>query len=77
MIDEYLKLLGLDRANLTEESVKRAYHKKAREFHPDNIKGSGLSKEEAEEKFKKINEAAEALRKYLRVGKYTSNHLYK
>ena len=73
MIDEYLKLLGLDRANLTEESVKRAYHKKAREFHPDNIKGSGLSKEEAEEKFKKINEAAEALRKYLRVGKYTSN----
>lgn len=52
---DYYKILGLDR-NAGSDEIKRAYRKLARKFHPD------VSKEaNAEERFKEVSEAYEAL----------------
>lgn len=52
---DYYKILGVDR-NADEAEIKKAYRKLARKFHPD------VSKEEnAESKFKDVNEAYETL----------------
>lgn len=50
---DYYDVLGVQK-NSTEKELKKAYRKKAMEFHPDAYKGP---KEEAEEKFKELNEA--------------------
>jgi len=42
--------------NSSSDEVKKAYFKKAKEFHPDVNKNSG-----AKEKFSEINEAYETL----------------
>jgi len=55
--DDYYKVLGVPR-NASEEEIKKAYRKLAREFHPDR---NPTNKTEAENKFKKINEAYEVL----------------
>ena len=55
MATDFYKLLGVDR-KADEKEIKRAYRKRAREFHPDANKSAG-----AEAKFKEINEAYQVL----------------
>jgi len=53
---DYYEVLGVDR-NIGEEDLKRAYRKLAVKYHPDKNPGD----HEAEEKFKELGEAYEAL----------------
>jgi len=50
---DYYEVLGVSKES-DEITIKKAYRKKAMEYHPDRYKGP---KEEAEEKFKELNEA--------------------
>lgn len=52
---DYYSVLGVDR-NASQTDVKKAYFKKAKEFHPDVNKSPG-----AKEQFAEINEAYEVL----------------
>lgn len=52
---DYYKILGIDR-NSSADDIKKAYFKKAKEFHPDVNKNEG-----SKEKFSEINEAYETL----------------
>ena len=52
---DYYEVLGVSR-NGTEEEVRKAFRKKALQYHPDRNKSPG-----AEEKFKEINEAYQVL----------------
>src|SRR4029077_11357975 len=67
---DYYAILGVPR-NASEEEIKKAFRKLARQFHPDVAK----DKKAAEEKFKEINEAYEVLgdpanrQKYDRLGR--------
>ncbi len=56
---DYYELLGLKR-NATDKEIKAAYRKLARKWHPDLHPAA--EKKEAEEKFKKVNEAYEVLK---------------
>lgn len=53
---DYYEILGVPRTS-TQEEIQRAYRKLARKYHPDVNKAA-----DAEEKFKKINEAYEVLK---------------
>jgi curved DNA-binding protein len=53
---DYYKVLGVER-NADGQEIKRAYRKLAMKHHPDRNQGN----KEAEEKFKKINEAYQVL----------------
>ena len=53
---DYYKLMGLAR-DASADDIKKAYRKLARKYHPDVSKEAG-----AEDRFKAINEAYEALR---------------
>jgi len=53
---DYYEVLGVER-NASAEDIKRAYRKKALEFHPDRNKGAP----EAEAKFKEAAEAYDVL----------------
>lgn len=55
MAADFYKILGVDR-KADEKEIKRAYRKRAREFHPDANKNTG-----AEARFKEINEAYQVL----------------
>ena len=54
---DYYEVLGVDRS-VDGEALKKAYRKLAMKYHPDRNKDN---KEEAETKFKEINEAYEVL----------------
>ena len=53
---DYYKILGVPR-NASQDDIKKAFRKLAREYHPDVAK----DKKGGEEKFKEINEAYEVL----------------
>lgn len=54
--EDYYEVLGVDR-DASQDEIQKAYRKKARKYHPD------VSKEpDAEEMFKKVNEAHEVLK---------------
>ena len=54
---DYYEVLGVDR-NATDEDLKKAFRKLAKKYHPD---ANPDNKEEAEKKFKEVNEAYEVL----------------
>jgi len=56
MSKDYYNILGVEK-NSTEDQIKKAYRKKAMEFHPDK----NPNNEEAERKFKEAAEAYETL----------------
>ena len=57
---DYYEILGVDRGADAKE-IKARYRKLARQYHPDLQTGDAKKKKEAEEKFKRINEAYEVL----------------
>ena len=54
---DYYEVLGVDR-NASDEDLKKAFRKLAKKYHPD---ANPDNKEEAERKFKEVNEAYEVL----------------
>lgn len=52
MAEDYYKLLGVSK-NATKDEIKSAFRKMAKKHHPDK----NIGNKDAEEKFKKINEA--------------------
>ena len=56
------KILGIE-PGATDDEIKKAYRKLAKEFHPDRVSYLGDDfKKTAEEKFKKINDAYESVK---------------
>lgn len=55
----YIQLVDVSR-DADQREIKRAYRKKAQEWHPDKYDGD-LSKEEVEKKMADINQAYEVL----------------
>ncbi len=62
---DYYKILGVPR-DADEKTIKAAYRRLARKYHPDVNKGDP----QAEEKFKEINEAYEVLKDPEKRAKY-------
>ncbi len=61
--DKYYKILEIQ-PEATNEEVKKAYRRMARKYHPDMVSHLGDDfKEAANEKFKKVNEAYEKIKR--------------
>ena len=58
MARDYYDILGVSKTS-SQDEIKKAYRKLAREHHPDMAKADG--KDAAEKKFKEINEAYQVL----------------
>jgi curved DNA-binding protein len=54
---DYYKILGVE-PEASDEAIKKAYRKLAKEYHPDTASGD---KERAENRFKEVSEAYEVL----------------
>ena len=62
MTDPY-KVLGIS-PDATDEEVKKAYRRMAMKYHPDKVANAGEQiRQQATEKFRKINEAYEHIKK--------------
>lgn len=55
---DYYEVLGVP-SNASEDAIKKAYRKLARQYHPDRVQGAG--KEAAETRFKEISAAYDTL----------------
>ena len=62
---DYYEVLGVEKT-ATADEIKRAYRKKAMQYHPDRNPGDA----EAEEKFKEVGEAYEVLSDEQKRGRY-------
>ena len=62
---DYYEVLGVAK-NATAEEIKKAYRKKAIQYHPDKNPGN----KEAEEKFKEAAEAYEEMREADKRARY-------
>ena len=58
MSEDYYNILGLKK-DASDGEIKKSYRKLAMKYHPDHTKGD----KSAEEKFKKMNEAYEKIKK--------------
>ena len=73
MIDPY-SILGVDR-NASDDEIKKAYRKLSRKYHPDaNI--NNPNKEQAEEKFKQVQQAYEQIMREKEQGSGYGSQLY-
>ena len=63
---DYYKVLGVDK-KASQEDIKKAYRKLARQYHPDTNKDAG-----AEERFKEISEAYDVARRTRRSARSTT-----
>lgn len=62
-VDSAYKILGIE-STATDDEVKKAYRKLAVKYHPDKVSYLGEEfKKTAEEKFRKINEAYDKIKK--------------
>ena len=64
ILTEAAEILGVT-TDATLSEVRKAYHRKARKFHPDSYSADahtdGMTKEEAEDHFKEISNAYERM----------------
>ena len=73
MFDPY-EILGVSR-NATDEEIKKAYRSLSRKYHPDaNI--NNPNKDQAEEKFKQVQQAYEQVMKEREYGSYQDYRSY-
>jgi DnaJ homolog subfamily C member 3 len=69
---DYYKILEVSRT-ATQKEIKKAYRKKAQEWHPDKYSGD-LTKEDVEKKMADINAAYEVLRNEETRERYDQGH---
>lgn len=67
--NDHYKTLGIPE-DANEEEIKKAYRKKAREYHPDNYDSADPKKEEAEKEIRNITEAYAILSNSTKRRKY-------
>lgn len=73
MID-YYEILKTQH-DASDEQIKKAYRQRARETHPDKAELNKLTKKDAEEKFKKVQQAYETLSDPVKRARYDLGNL--
>ena len=64
---DYYDVLGISKTD-TDEDIRKAFRKKAMEYHPDRVQSNGVAPELAllsEERFKEIQHAFDVVEKHL------------